>query len=245
MSDRVSLTGMVLKAAPVGDYDKRLVLLTGERGKVTAFARGARRPKGSLVAASNLFCFGRFEAYEGRDSFTVVKAEVQNYFRGFAADLDLNFYGCYCLEVADYFCPEGDPDCISQLKLLYRTLQALLAGQMPASLIRRIYELKMLVLNGTCPDLFACAGCGKQSGLTGLDTGRFLVYCDACQKERSVKAVDPAVLYTLQYIISSPLESLFGFRLKPEVEREVSAIIRRLFSAYVDRPLLSRQFLPD
>ena len=51
MDGRIELRGIVLNERPVGEYDKRSTILTLERGKITAFARGAKRPKNRLAAA--------------------------------------------------------------------------------------------------------------------------------------------------------------------------------------------------
>ena len=94
---------MVLKAAPSGEYDKRLVILTRELGKITAFARGARRPGNSLMAAGRSFVFGTFRLFQGRDAYTLSSAEITNYFDEIAMDMEAACYRSYFLEIADYY----------------------------------------------------------------------------------------------------------------------------------------------
>ena len=55
MQESLYVTGIVLKQTPFGEYDRRVCLLTREKGKITAFARGARKPGNRLAAATNPF----------------------------------------------------------------------------------------------------------------------------------------------------------------------------------------------
>ena len=147
MREQVSVTGMVLKASPVGEYDRRLVILTCERGKITAFARGARRPGSSLMACSGPFVFGTFMLYEGKESYTLASAEVTNYFREIAEDMEATCYGSYFLEFAEYYGREN-VEAVDMLKLLYQSMRALLKESISNRLVKAVFELKLMQLNG-------------------------------------------------------------------------------------------------
>lgn len=147
MREPVELTGMVIKSTPVGEYDKRLVILTKERGKITAFARGAKRPGSSLMGPGRPFAFGAFRLFEGREAYSLQSASISRYFDELTQDIEASCYGQYFLEVADYYTREN-LDGSGVLLLVYQSLRALLNLKIPNPLVRRVFELKAMVLNG-------------------------------------------------------------------------------------------------
>lgn len=164
MSQSVIVMGMVLTAMPVNDYDKRITILTKERGKITAFARGARRPSSQLLAATNPFAFGEFEVFEGRNSYNVTKANIQNYFRELVLDLDAASLAFYFAEFAEYYCQENNDE-REMLKLLYQSFRALENSRYSKELVRAVFELKAITINGEGPQVFACMHCHAKEDL--------------------------------------------------------------------------------
>ena len=150
MQDFLQVTGIVIKSIPVGEYDRAVTILTTEKGKISAFARNARRQNNRFMAAVSPFCFGKFKLYAGRNSYTITEAEISNYFEELRGDLEGACYGMYFLEVADYYTRENNDEA-EMLKLLYQSLRALLHKKLDNRLVRAVYECKAMAVNGEFP----------------------------------------------------------------------------------------------
>ncbi len=207
------MTGLVMMSSPIGEADLRVVLLTKEMGKVAAFARGARRPGNGLMGRTSAFAFGRFELYQGRDSFTVRSADIHNYFRELALDYRLAGYGFYFLEFADYYAHENTDEA-AMLGLVYQSLRALSKGTIPPLLIRRVFELRAMDIHGEFP-------APEETGAQG-DT-----------------------LYTLRYIVASPIQKLYTFRTSEQVLNGLGEISDAYMKQNIDRKFKSLELLTD
>ncbi|MCR5179060.1 MAG: DNA repair protein RecO [Lachnospiraceae bacterium] len=152
MEGLIKVRGIVLSERAVGEYDRLVVILTVERGKIRAFARGAKRPRNHLSAALQPFHYGTFSLYAGRDSYNVQDAEISNYFEGVRRDLDNSMTGMFFLELADYYGREND-DNSALTALLYQSLRALENGKPDRRLVRAVYEIRTLVIDGQYPGI--------------------------------------------------------------------------------------------
>ena len=234
---------MVLTAAPIGEYDKRIVILTRERGKIAAFARGTRKPNSPLAGAVNPFSFGEFSVYEGRTSYTLVSASISNYFAELREDVEAAYYGFYFMDMANYYAREANDETVL-LKLLYQTLRALTKKSIPNLLIRYIYELKAVCINGEGPQVFQCVSCGDKERPSVFSARRGGLVCSECTREVYDSLIlDTSTLYALQFIVSSPVEKLYTFTVSESVLKELGMVVGRYLDSYVDKRFKSLEIL--
>ena len=242
--NQIVVTGMVLSTSPVGEYDRRVVILTKERGKIAAFARGARKPNSPLVGVVNPCSFGEFTLYAGRTSYTVQSVRITNYFAPLREDMVGAYYGFYFLELADYYARENTEE-IHMLKLLYQSLRALEKETLDNRLVRRIFELKTMVVNGEYPNVFSCMSCETEENLHWFSTKAGGMLCNNCKGQENSRAVDDSTLYAMQYIITSTIEKLYTFTVSEAVLENLEDIMNEYMAFYIDQKFHSLQILEE
>lgn len=214
MQEIFTVTGMILKAEPFGEYDRRVVILTRERGKIAAFARGARKQGSRLLASTNPFCFGEFKLFEGRTSYSISEASISNYFEPLRADFEGACYGMYFLEMMDYYTRENSDE-KDMLRLLYQSLRALCHAGITNELVQYIFEIKALAFNGEYP--------GPPQETEFLDS----------------------TLYTLSYIVNTPVEKLYTFIVTKDVLAQLERIAEEYRRRFIDRKFKSLEILRE
>ena len=147
MKEEVVVHGVVLSEHSQREFDKRLHVLTMEEGKMTVWASGAKRPSSPLMAGSRSFVIGTFSLKKGKSGYNLQSVKVDAYFEEIALDLEKACYAAYFLELADFVSQENLP-AEELVNLIYLSLKALLHKNLSNEMVRAIYELRLLKLEG-------------------------------------------------------------------------------------------------
>ena len=212
MKDFFTCTGMVLRSRPAGENDRLITLLAGTEGKLNVFVRGARKPSSRFAASSETFAFGEFKLSHGTSAYYLNDADISNYFEEFRTDIELAAYASYFAEIADYYCVEGD-DSTAMLGLLYASLLALHNPNFSYRLVRCIFVLRAIVLNGEFP---------------GLPQGRNF---------------NEAVIAAIERIENADLRHLYTFKLTEPAEEELFKLTTEYEKRFMDRRFKSLEVL--
>ncbi len=212
MQELLDLQGMVLKSSDYGEYARRIVLLSLERGKVTVFCQGAKKPGSRTMAATEPFVSGTFRVAKGRSAYNLREAKVNDYMEGLRTDYDALCFGTYFLEVADYYSRENNDDS-RLLKLLYTSIKALLAGRLEKNLVRAVFEIKAVAVNGEFP--YDAAG----------------------------RLSLPGARHALEHILNSDPGALYAFSLREDAADELSAFAGWCRKNFMDRDFRSLELI--
>jgi len=246
---RAKLTAIVLRTVDTGESDRVVTLLSRERGKVAAFARGARASRRRFGGSLEPFTLVTAEVCErpasellGLESVTPLEA-----FGGIRCDLARIACAAYAAELSREIVRDHEPhdDLFDLLAAYLAALDA--APARPAAL--RAFELGALRAAGLSPRLDACARCGGPlaSGRAArLDPGQGGVLCAACAPFAAPGApsLSPDAAASLARLAHGGLAAA-AEPLAPSVGREMREALTAFIEHQLGRRLQARRFLDE
>ena len=221
---RLNTDGLIIREQQTGEDDRLVTLLTRDYGILRAFVRGAKRIKSKSQSATQLFAYGNFSIYRGKDAYSIDEAQPIEIFFDLRNDLTALSLAQYFCELAGELAPVED-DAEEYLKLVLNALHMLAKNKKSQEQLKAIVELRLLTISGYMPDLVECADCGKFD-----DEGMFFspvegqIVCNKCVKDHTCVKLPNGVLSAMRHICYSENAKLFSFILPEESMKYLSQV---------------------
>jgi len=235
---------LVLRTYKLGETSKVVVLLTRERGKMRAVAKGARGPRSRYQSSLEPLSEVRVSLHgkQGAELYRLGQCDLlRSAFRTGGRGLETALSLSYFAELLDAFAQEGEAE-----DPVYRLAVAVVAAAesgADAATLARYLEAWLLKLHGIYPPLDRCAACG------GVLPAGGLVYhalahgfvCAAC-----VPASGPLLSETVRAFLAAvfrrpPAE----IPAAPAESAVLEPFHRDLISRHLERDLRSHRVLRD
>ncbi len=153
-----NIEAIVLRRMQFAETDNILTLYSRERGRISAIAKGARKPVSRLSGPSEVLTHSKFLLASGKTLQVVRQAEVVSSFSSLREDLKRLANGLYMADLLNVFIVDDDPN-PELFDLLESSLHLLSLANSP-TLVSRWFELRLLNIIGYAPALTECIYCG-------------------------------------------------------------------------------------
>ena len=235
----VTTEAIVLRSYNLAEADRIVLCFTRIAGLIRGVAKGARRMKSRFGAALEPFTIVRleFREKENRELVTITGTEIVKSYFDLAADVECMEGLGYMAGLVNEYAPPHEAN-----EKLYRMvaacLEALAAAPHASKIVLRYFEIWILRLAGSFPDVSGCAVCG-----TTLTPAQpvFLDFESAVRCANCSRGVGTRLLPTVQQVLinsqrlspsdfASAYQSAFS-----QTDAEVGELTQRLIVRALER----------
>lgn len=221
--------GIVLRTRKLRESSKIIVFFTRDYGKISAVAKGSRKPKSKFGSSLEIFTRSAIIFYkkENRDLHTLSHSEILSPYKGLKQDVVKVAYASVAGEMVERLVPGEEANKHLYMLLSTALKQIDLAERAQLEVILASYELKMLHAVGYGPELTRCVRCSKAvkgDAWFGLVSGGLL--CPIC-RDKDLNAIETSkeAVKLLQAYESESLEDLRKSHSANDATREAADLL--------------------
>lgn len=205
------IQGLVIGEKKQGENGKLLTVLTPNLGVLKISTKGGTKMTSSLFASSQLFAYSDMTIYQKGNFLTLTEATVKDVFFELNEDLVSLSLACWICEVASSV-SVGEEEQGEIFRLLLNSLWYLSKNPDKHTLIKAVFELRVLFLIGFCPELI-CTNCGVEpNGDVIFDYASGELFCSECAKVQGPRMFLKRDTYlAMKYVALCPPKRVFMF----------------------------------
>ncbi len=240
----VTIDGIVIGRRPIGENNCFIDVLTDEYGVIEVTAHGIRKINSKNSGACSLFAYSRFCLAKNGLKYTLNSAEPKFSFHGISADIE-------ALSLATYFAEifkattAPEQEAAGFLRLMAISLFEIEKRRINLPQIKAVFELRIAAMLGFSPDLRACRNCiCYEHELMYFDFGNSTIICADCVGENAelYTELTSSLLYSMRYIVYSPVEKIFHFNLKNSILIQLEQFCEKYLLQHLDREFRSLDY---
>jgi DNA repair protein RecO (recombination protein O) len=224
------IEGVVLRRRNLGEADRIVTLLSRDRGKVTAVARGARRPRSRLGGRLEPSVRVRALLAEGRSLDIISQVDVIDAHRKLRDDIGRLGAAAIMLEMADRAIEDTEPH-PDVYSLLLEALALVRSGTSDVAGVW--FAVRLMGLTGHQPAVDRCAVCGSKIRGGAMWSAILGGVVDAACKVRDPRAVpiSSGAIALLRFLVAAPHAAVRNMSPSPAPRLELAEHLRRFAEA--------------
>ena len=231
----IKTNGIILLESNSGDYDKMLTMLTPGYGKIGCSAKGARRPKSSLLAGTQFLCFGEYVLYKGANTYRINSCEPREVFYPIRTNWDKLTYASHITKIMIDVTNENE-NSYNLLQLFLNTLYAISELELNLDFILAIFKLRLLCILGFTPMISTCVNCNKQENILYFSIKENGFKCGTCAKlDKSTIQISTATREAIRYIVLAPPKKLFSFQIPEYCIKELEIVAKLYLNTKLEK----------
>ncbi|MBQ3145307.1 MAG: DNA repair protein RecO [Clostridia bacterium] len=193
-------------------------------GKIEAAAKGSRRPKSLLMAATQFLCFGEYMLYKSGNSYSINSCETIEVFYDIRTDLDKLKYAAHITKIINDITTENQ-NTYKVLQLYLNTLYMISETDKDLSLINSIFTLRLLSIIGFRPIIDECRNCKSKDELKYFSFKDSGLKCKTCGvQDKGAIEINVTTKDAIKYIILADSKKIFSFEVPKDSVKELEII---------------------
>ncbi|GAA2246263.1 DNA repair protein RecO [Rarobacter faecitabidus] len=232
---------IVLRTHKLGESDRIVTMLTRERGKTRAVARGVRKTGSKYGARVEPFMHVDVQTFQGRSLDTITQVETLDALaRGICEDYALFTAGTTMLEAAGRIVAAEHEPAIQQYWLLLGGLKTLARGDHSARSVLDSYLLRSIAIAGYAPSFDECARCGAPGPHRAFSAQWGGAVCSNCRPPGSA-APAPEVMSLLGALLAGEWDVIDTATERSS--KDASGLVAAFSQFHLERSLRSLPFV--